>query len=113
MVLHQLTPLQGWDAELFEALKAAGGQAYSNYAVGYNNVEVPAATERGIAVGNTPGTLVKGRTFLYSTLGAQRYSHDTRRLHFRGPAVRKIGWPWAAALMVVLPRSQQVQCALE
>ncbi|OGT03797.1 MAG: hypothetical protein A2Z65_03120 [Gallionellales bacterium RIFCSPLOWO2_02_58_13] len=29
----------------------------SNYAVGFNNVDVPAATERGIAVGNTPGVL--------------------------------------------------------
>ncbi len=47
--------LQGWNADLFEPLKAAGGKAYSNYAVGYNNVDVPAATERGIAVGNTPG----------------------------------------------------------
>jgi glyoxylate reductase len=29
----------------------------SNYAVGFNNVDVPAATARGIAVGNTPGVL--------------------------------------------------------
>jgi glyoxylate reductase len=29
----------------------------SNYAVGFNNVDVAAATERGIAVGNTPGVL--------------------------------------------------------
>ncbi|GAB4335044.1 MAG: D-glycerate dehydrogenase [Calditrichia bacterium] len=29
----------------------------SNYAVGYNNVDVAAATERGIAVTNTPGVL--------------------------------------------------------
>ncbi len=29
----------------------------SNYAVGFNNIDVPAATERGIAVGNTPGVL--------------------------------------------------------
>ena len=48
-------PPQGWNADLFEPLKAAGGKAYSNYAVGYNNVDVPSATERGIAVGNTPG----------------------------------------------------------
>lgn len=33
----------------------AGGAAYSNYAVGYNNVKVPEATKRGIPVGNTPG----------------------------------------------------------
>jgi len=29
----------------------------SNYAVGFNNIDVMAATERGIAVGNTPGVL--------------------------------------------------------
>lgn len=46
---------QDWGSELFEALKSAGGRAYSNYAVGYNNVKVPEATKRGIPVGNTPG----------------------------------------------------------
>jgi glyoxylate reductase len=29
----------------------------SNFAVGFNNIDVPAATERGVAVGNTPGVL--------------------------------------------------------
>jgi glyoxylate reductase len=29
----------------------------SNYAVGFNNVDVPACTARGVAVGNTPGVL--------------------------------------------------------
>jgi glyoxylate reductase len=29
----------------------------SNFAVGFNNIDVPAATERGVAVGNTPGAL--------------------------------------------------------
>ena len=47
--------LQNWSSELFGSLKDAGGTAYSNYAVGYNNVVVPEATSRGIAVGNTPG----------------------------------------------------------
>lgn len=47
--------VQDWGAELFGALKAAGGRAYSNYAVGYNNVVVPEATKVGIPVGNTPG----------------------------------------------------------
>eukprot|EP00882_Tetradesmus_deserticola_P003248 GHRQ01003441.1.p1 GENE.GHRQ01003441.1~~GHRQ01003441.1.p1 ORF type:complete len:244 (+),score=118.47 GHRQ01003441.1:122-853(+) len=56
-VIGQLT--EDWGAELFEALKAAGGRAYSNYAVGYNNVKVPEATKRGIAVGNTPGVLTE------------------------------------------------------
>jgi glyoxylate reductase len=29
----------------------------SNFAVGFNNIDVPAATERGVAIGNTPGVL--------------------------------------------------------
>lgn len=29
----------------------------SNFAVGFNNIDVPACTERGICVGNTPGVL--------------------------------------------------------
>ena len=56
-VIGQLT--EPWDGELFSALKAAGGTAYSNYAVGYNNVDVPAATKCGIPVGNTPGVLTE------------------------------------------------------
>jgi len=40
-------------------LDAAGPslQVVANYAVGYDNIDVPAATERGIAVANTPGVL--------------------------------------------------------
>ena len=52
-VVGQLT--EKWDAQLFGALRAAGGSAYSNYAVGYDNVVVPDATAAGVAVGNTPG----------------------------------------------------------
>lgn len=55
--IGQLT--ESWGRELFEALKAAGGRAYSNYAVGYNNVDVPSATELGLPVGNTPGVLTE------------------------------------------------------
>src|SRR5262249_34681241 len=29
----------------------------SNYAAGFNNIDTPAATARGIAIGNTPGVL--------------------------------------------------------
>ena len=52
-VIGQLT--EDWSDTLFGKLKAAGGTAYSNYAVGYNNVNVPDATKHGIPVGNTPG----------------------------------------------------------
>ncbi len=55
--IGQLT--ETWGDELFAALQAAGGRAYSNYAVGYNNVDVEAATRHGIPVGNTPGVLTE------------------------------------------------------
>jgi glyoxylate reductase len=44
-----------------EFLDAAGPQlkVVSNYAVGFDNVDVPACTARGVAVGNTPGVLTE------------------------------------------------------
>ena len=55
--IGQLT--EAWGNTLFAALRKAGGTVYSNYAVGYNNVDVDAATKRGIPVGNTPGVLTE------------------------------------------------------
>jgi glyoxylate reductase len=43
------------DAALLDA--APRLKVVSNYAVGFNNIDVPAATARGVAVGNTPGVL--------------------------------------------------------
>ncbi len=43
------------DAPLMDA--APRLRVVSNYAVGFNNIDVAAATERGIVVGNTPGVL--------------------------------------------------------
>lgn len=44
-----------------EVMQAAGEnlKVISNYAVGYNNIDVQAATQQGIAVGNTPGVLTE------------------------------------------------------
>jgi glyoxylate reductase len=44
-----------------ELLDAAGPQlkVVSNFAVGYDNIDVPACTRRGIPVGNTPGVLTE------------------------------------------------------
>lgn len=43
-----------FDAAVLAEAKIAG---ISNYAVGYDNIDVTAATENGIAIGNTPGVL--------------------------------------------------------
>ncbi|MDK2971931.1 MAG: glyoxylate reductase [Candidatus Sumerlaeota bacterium] len=43
------------DAEALDAGKNL--RIVSNFAVGYNNIDVEAATERGIAISNTPGVL--------------------------------------------------------
>lgn len=52
----QLT--EDWGEVLFSALKRAGGSAFSNMAVGYNNVDINAANKYGIAVGNTPVSFI-------------------------------------------------------
>ena len=56
-VIGQLT--EKWDAGLFKILNSAGGAAYCNYAVGYDNVDVDSATANKIAVLNTPGVLTE------------------------------------------------------
>ena len=45
------------DAELMDACPKL--RVVSNYAVGFDNLDFPAATERGIVVGNTPGVLTE------------------------------------------------------
>jgi glyoxylate reductase len=53
-----LTQLTDWiDAEVIAACPRL--RAIANYAVGYENIDVDAATARGIAVGNTPGVLTE------------------------------------------------------
>jgi glyoxylate reductase len=49
------------DAVNDELLDRAGPQlkVVSNYAVGYDNIDVPACTRRGVAVGNTAGVLTE------------------------------------------------------
>ena len=55
--IGQLT--EPWREELLGQLRRAGGRVYSNYAVGYDNVDVAAATALGLPVGNTPGVLTE------------------------------------------------------
>jgi len=79
--IGQLT--EPWGDELFAALKTAGGTAYSNYAVGFNNVDVDAATQHGIPVGNTPGVLTETTAQMAVALtfaAARRVSESERFL---------------------------------
>jgi hydroxypyruvate reductase 1 len=55
--IGQLT--EAWSEEMLGALKAAGALIYSQFAVGYDNVDVAAATRLGLPVGNTPGVLTE------------------------------------------------------
>jgi hydroxypyruvate reductase 1 len=59
---------EDWGDRLFAALKAAGGKAYSNYAVGFDNVDIDAACRHGIPVGNTPGVLTETTAQMAVTL---------------------------------------------
>src|SRR5216117_2517238 len=54
------------DAALLDA--APHLKVVSNYAVGFNNIDVPAATARGVAVGNTPGVLTDATADIALTL---------------------------------------------
>ena len=54
------------DAALLDA--APRLRIVSNFAVGYNNIDVPACTARGIAVGNTPGVLTEATADIAMTL---------------------------------------------
>ena len=73
-----------------ELLDAAGDQlkVVANYAVGYNNIDLSAAAERDVAVGNTPDVLTDATadTAVLLTLAA------ARRLSEATAAVRTGGW---------------------
>ena len=86
--IGQLTEV--WGEELFATLKSAGGKVYSNYAVGYNNVDVDSATKYGIPVGNTPGVLTETTAEMAVALtfaAARRVAEGERFMrggHFKG-----------------------------
>ncbi len=87
--IGQLT--EPWNDAMFQALKAAGGTAYSNYAVGFNNVDVAAATGQGIPVGNTPGVLTEttAQMAVALTFAAARRTGEAERFLRAG---RYEGW---------------------
>jgi hydroxypyruvate reductase 1 len=87
--IGQLT--ESWREELFSALQAAGGGAYSNYAVGVDNIDLAAATRHGISVGNTPGVLTDtaAEMAVALTFAAARRTGESERFLRAG---RYDGW---------------------
>src|SRR5919197_1397127 len=76
-LLSQLT--EKVDVALFEACPRL--RAVSNYAVGVDNVDLAAATARGIPVGHTPGVLTEATadlTFALMLAAARRLSDADR-----------------------------------
>lgn len=75
------------DAEVFDA---AGPQlkVVSNFAVGYNNIDVAEARRRGIAVGNTPGVLTEATADIAVAL----LLATARRLPEGWQAVQQLEW---------------------
>jgi glyoxylate reductase len=65
-------------------------RAISNYAVGVDNVDLAAATARGIPVGHTPGVLTDATADLTFAL----LLAAARRLHDADRAVRAGDWSW-------------------
>jgi hydroxypyruvate reductase 1 len=69
---------ESWNADVLHAFHRAGGTALSNFAVGYNNIDVAAATKLGIAVGNTPGVLTEATAELAAALTYAAARHIVR-----------------------------------
>ena len=66
-------------------MDAAGPElkVISNYAVGYDNIDIAEATRRGIAVGNTPGVLTEAtadHTFALLMAAARRVAEGDRQV---------------------------------
>ena len=75
------------DAEVMDAA-GANLKVISNYAVGFDNIDVKEATRRGIPVGNTPGVLTEAcadHTFALLMAAARRVAEGDRQ-------VRRGGW---------------------
>jgi hydroxypyruvate reductase 1 len=88
-VIGQLT--EPWSESLLGSLSAAGGAVYSQYSVGFDNVDVEAATGLGLPVGNTPGVLTETTAELAValTLAAARRIVEGDRLMRSGAY---LGW---------------------
>jgi glyoxylate reductase len=84
-----------------EFLDAAGPQlkVVSNFAVGFDNIDVPACTRRGIPVGNTPGVLTETTADLAWTL----LMAAARRIVEGADYVREDRWKTWGPLLLLGP----------
>ncbi|WP_010263515.1 2-hydroxyacid dehydrogenase [Treponema primitia] len=83
------------DAELFDA--APKLRVVSNYAVGYDNIDVPEATKRGICITNTPDVLTPATADLAFSL----ILASARRLIEANAFLRSGDWKvWGPELLV-------------
>lgn len=86
------------DAEVMDA--AGGLRIIANLAVGYDNIDVPAATERGIVVTNTPDVLTEATADLAWAL----LLAAARRIVEGDTLVRSGGWSgWSPTQMLGAP----------
>jgi glyoxylate reductase len=85
-------------------LDAAGDQlrAVCNVAVGFDNVDVPAATKRGVLITNTPGVLTEATADLAMTL----ILAVTRRIG-EGERLLRAREPWSWHMFMLLGRGLQ------
>lgn len=76
-----------------DVLAGARIKGVANYAVGYNNVDVEAATRAGVAVGNTPDVLTDATAdiAMLLLLGVARRAVEGERMVREG---RFDGWSW-------------------
>ncbi len=86
------------DDELLDAA-GSGLRVVSNYAVGFDNVDVPACTRRRIPVGNTPGVLTETTADLAFAL----LMATARRVHEGYDYVRAGKWQTWGPLLLLGP----------
>ncbi|CAN1276579.1 Glycerate dehydrogenase [Linum perenne] len=114
-VIGQLT--EDWGETLFSTLSKAGGKAFSNMAVGYNNVDVNAANKYGVAVGNTPGVLTETTAELAASLSlaaARRIGFKMNLIYFdlyQSTRLEKfpVTWKRASSMSEVLQQADVVR----
>src|ERR687890_301031 len=88
-------------------LDAAGEQlrAVCNVAVGFDNIDVPAATKRGVLVTNTPGVLTEATADLAMTLilaVTRRIGEGERLIRAREP------WSWHMFMLLGMGLQEKI-----